>query len=408
LKELKSLAALSKILDGFQPSLIGEIFSLATRLKEGGRDIIDLSIGEPDFDTPEHVCETAIEAIRKGATKYTGTDGTTALKRAVQAKLARDNGLDYGVDQIVIDSGVKPLLYHAMQAVLDPGDEVIVPTPCWPSYEGMVTLLGATTVLVPTAEQRGFKLDPEDLERAITPRTKLAIFNSPGNPTGAAYSAAELSALAEVLLRHPQVWVFSDDIYEHILFDGFRFATLAQVEPRMQDRALTFNGVSKGYAMTGWRVGYVAGPRGAIDALRVVVSHNNGNPPSMSQMAAVAALEGPQGFLAERAASFQERRDLAAGLINAIPGLRCALPEGAFYLYVNCGGTIGSRTPDGGRIETSSDLVRYFLTEAGVAVVPGAAFSHDPYFRLSYASPRAELEAAGRRLAKACSRLETA
>ena len=402
------MAALSKILDGFQPSLIGEIFSLATRLKEGGRDIIDLSIGEPDFDTPAHVCEAAIEAIRGGATKYTGTDGTTALKRAVRAKLARDNGLDYGVDQIVIDSGVKPLIFHALQAVLDPGDEVIVPTPCWPSYEGMASLLGATTVLVPTAEQRGFKLAAEELEGAITPRTKVAVFNSPGNPTGAAYSAEELAALAEVLLRHPQVWVFSDDIYEHILFDGFRFATLAQVEPRLMDRALTFNGVSKGYAMTGWRIGFVAGPRNAIDALKVVVSHNNGNPPSMSQVAAVAALEGSQDFLAGRAASFQARRDLAAGLINAIPGLRCALPEGAFYLYVNCGGLLGSRTPDGGRIETSSDLMRYFLTEAGVALVPGAAFSHDPYFRLSYASPREELEDAGRRLAAACARLEMA
>ena len=402
------MAVLSKTLDGFQPSLIGEIFSLATRLKEAGRDIIDLSIGEPDFDTPEHVCAAAIAAIRRGATKYTSTDGTTALKRAVQTKLARDNGLDYGVDQIVVDSGVKPLIYHALQAVLDPGEEVIVPTPCWPSYGGMATLLRAATVLVPTAEQRGFKLAPEDLERAITPRTKVVVFNSPGNPTGAAYSADELSALAEVLLRHPQVWIFSDDIYEHIVFDGFRFATIARVEPRLQDRALTFNGVSKGYAMTGWRIGYVAGPRNAIDALRVVVSHNNGNPPSMSQVAAAAALEGPQDFLAERAASFQERRDLAAGLINAIPGLRCGLPEGAFYLYVNCGGTIGSRTPEGSRIETSGDLVRYLLNEAGVALVPGAAFSHDPYFRLSYASPREELEEAGRRLAAACGQLAMA
>ena len=402
------MADLSKILDGFRPSPIGEIFSLATRLKEEGRDIVDLSIGEPDFDTPEHVCETAIDAIRGGATKYTSTDGTTALKRAVQTKLARDNGLDYGIDQIVIDSGVKPLLYHAMQAVLDPGDEVIVPTPCWPSYQGMAALIGARTVFVPTAEQRGFKLDPEDLERAITPRSKLVVFNSPGNPTGAAYSADELAALGEVLLRHPQVWIFSDDIYEHILFDGFRFATIAQVEPRLRDRALTFNGVSKGYAMTGWRIGYVAGPRSAMDALRVVVSHNNGSPPSMSQAAATAALEGPQDFLADRAASFQERRDLTAGLINAISGLRCSLPEGAFYLYVRCGAYLGSTVPDGSRIESSSDFTRYLLSEAGVAVVPGAAFSCDPYFRVSYASPRDELEEAGRRLAEACDRLEMA
>ena len=402
------MADLSKILDGFRPSPIGEIFSLATRLKEEGRDIVDLSIGEPDFDTPEHVCETAIDAIRGGATKYTSTDGTTALKRAVQTKLARDNGLDYGIGQIVIDSGVKPLLYHAMQAVLDPGDEVIVPTPCWPSYEGMAALIGARTVFVPTAEQRGFKLDPEDLEQAITPRSKLVVFNSPGNPTGAAYSADELAALGEVLLRHPQVWIFSDDIYEHILFDGFRFATIAQVEPRLRDRALTFNGVSKGYAMTGWRIGYVAGPPPAIDALRMILSQNNGNPPTMSQEAAVAALEGPQDFLAARAASFQERRDLTAGLVNAIAGLRCSRPEGAFYLYVHCGAYLGSTAPDGSRIETSSDFTRYLLSEAGVAVVPGSAFNCDPYFRVSYASPRDELEEAGRRLAEACDRLDMA
>jgi len=402
------LANLSKILDGFRPSPISEVFSLATRLKEEGRDIIDLSIGEPDFETPDHVVEAAIRAIRGGATKYTTTDGTAALKRAVQAKLARDNGLDYGLDQIVIDSGVKPLLYHAMQAVLDPGDEVIVPTPCWPSYEGMIALLGAEAVFVPTAEQRGFKLDPEDLAQAITPRSKLLLLNSPGNPTGAAYSADELAAMGEVLLRHPQIWVLSDDIYEHILFDGFRFATLAQVEPRLKDRALTLNGISKGYAMTGWRIGYAAGPLPAINALRTILSQNAGNPPTMSQEAAVAALEGPQDFLAERAASFQERRDLTAGLINAVPGLRCSRPEGAFYLFVHCGAYIGSTAPDGERIESSSDFVRYLLSEAGVALVPGAAFRCDPYFRVSYASPRSELEEAGLRLAAACARLEIA
>jgi len=402
------VADLSKILDGFRPSPISEIFSLATRLKEQGRDIVDLSIGEPDFETPEHVAEVGVQAIRAGATKYTSTDGTTALKRAVQVKLARDNGLHYDIDQIVIGCGVKPLLYHAMQAVLDPGDEVIVPTPCWPSYEGKAALIGARPVFVATAEQRGFKLDPEDLDQDITPRSKLVLLNSPGNPTGAAYSADDLAALGEVLLRHPRVWVFSDDIYEHILFDGFPFATLAQVEPRLADRALTFNGVSKGYAMTGWRIGYVAGPRPAIGAMRTILSQNAGNPPTMCQEAAVAALEGPQDFLAERAASFQARRDLTAGLMNAIPGLRCALPEGAFYLYVHCGAYIGAATPDGGRIDSSGDLVRYFLNEAGVAVVPGSAFRCDPYFRVSYASPRDQLEEAGRRLAAACGRLELA
>ncbi len=394
-------------MDGFGPSGISAIFSLANRLKEEGRDIVDLSIGEPDFDTPEQAREAGIRAIREGRTKYTSTDGTTALKRAVSAKLARDNGLDYGPDQILIDSGVKPLLYHAMQAVLDPGDEVVVPVPCWASYPGMVALNRAETVLVSCAEQRGFKLDPEDLDRAITPATKLVILNSPSNPTGAAYSAEALSQLGEVLLRHPEVWIFCDDIYEHIVFDGFRFATLAQAEPRLAERTLTFNGVAKSYAMTGWRIGYVAGPKPAIDAVRTILSQNNGNPPTMSQEAAAAALEGPQDLLAERAASFQARRDLTAGLVNAIPGLRCPLPEGAFYLYVNCAAYLDAKAPDGTAIASSADFARYLLAEAGVAVVPGSAFHFDPYVRISYASSEDVLKEAGRRLAEACARLET-
>ena len=400
------MADLSKILDGFRPSPISEIYSLTTRLKEAGRDIVDLSIGEPDFETPPGARAAGIAAIEAGDTKYTSTDGTAALREAVRAKFARDNGLDFEIQDILVDSGVKPLLFHAMQAVLDPGDEVLLPVPCWASYTGMAALLGARAVLLPCPEAQGFKLDPESLAKAITPRSKLLLLNSPGNPTGAVYDAAALGALAEVLLDHPGVWVFSDDIYEHIVFDGRRFATMAQAAPALAERTLTFNGVSKGYAMTGWRIGYVGGPPEAIGAIRQILSQTSGNPPTMSQAAAVAALEGPQEFLAERAEGFRARRDLLVAGLNAVPGLSCRPPEGAFYLYVNCGALIGARRPDGGAIASSADLVKYFLEEAGVALVPGSAFNHDPYFRASCATSTAALQAAVERLGAACGKLE--
>ena len=399
------MAVLSASLNRFQPSAIAEIFSLALRLREEGRDIVNLSSGEPDFDTEANAKQAAVEAIAAGETKYTNIDGTTVLKRAVQAKFKRDNGLDYGMDQILVDAGAKPLLAHGMQAVLDPGDEVIIPVPCWTSYMGMARLFGGEPKLVPCREENGFKLQPEDLEGAITARSKLVLLNSPCNPTGAAYTEDELKALIEVLLRHEQIWIFADDIYEHIVYDGFRFVTPAQVEPRIFDRTLTINGVSKAYAMTGWRIGFAGGPTHLIEAIRKVLTQSTGNPSSISQAAAAEALTGPQDFLAERAEAFRQRRDLVVGAINQMPGLRCSPPEGAFYLYPNCAGLLGKRTEDGTVIESSHDFAKHLLERWGVAVVPGSAFACDPYIRLSYAASTAELEDACRRIGRACGEL---
>jgi len=399
------MPSLSATLERFQPSAIAEIFSLAVRLKEEGRDIVNLSSGEPDFDTEANAKQAAVEAIAEGQTKYTNIDGTTALKRAIQAKFRRDNSLDYRSEQILVDAGAKPLLAHGMQAILDPGDEVIIPTPCWTSYVGMARLFGGEPKLVPCPEEAGFKLQPEDLERAITRRTKLILLNSPCNPTGAAYAEDELKALTDVLRRHDHVWIFADDIYEHIVYDGFRFVTPAQVEPRLFDRTLTINGVSKAYAMTGWRIGFAGGPTRLIEAIRKVLTQSTANPCSISQAAATEALTGPQDFLVERADSFRQRRDLVVGAINQMPGLRCSPPEGAFYLYPNCAGLLGRRTEEGATIESSHDFARHLLEHWGVAVVPGSAFECDPYFRLSYAASTTELEEACRRIGRACGEL---
>jgi aspartate aminotransferase len=396
---------LSRILEGFKPSGITEIYSRAVRLKEQGRDIIDLSVGEPDFETPEHVKQAANRAIERGDTRYTSVDGTTAMKAAVCAKFERQNGLSFGVDQILAGAGVKPLLFHAMQALLDPGDEVIVPAPCWPSYTGMVALTGATSVLVSCPQGNGFKLEPDALERAIGENTKLLILNSPGNPTGAVYDAPQLQAIGDVLLRHPDVWILSDDIYEHILFDGRGFYTISQVAPRLGERTLIFNGVSKGYAMTGWRIGYAAGPEPLVSAIRKIMSQNTGNPSSISQAAAVAALEGSQDFLAERAAVLQSRRDLLIEALGEIPGFSFSKPQGAFYLLVNCGEYLGNDARASNRLETSADFARFLLDEAGVATVPGSAFECDPYLRISYASSSEVLTEACRRIGAACANL---
>ena len=397
--------ALASVLDRFQPSKISEISSLTARLQEEGRDIIHLGIGEPDFETPENAVEAGVEAIRSGQTKYTSVDGTTAMKQAIREKFLRDNELDYPVEQIIAASGAKPLLAHAIQAILDPRDEVIIPTPCWVSHPGMVRLFGGEPVFVPCPEEKGFKLQAEDLGRAITAKTKLVIMNSPGNPTGATYDEAELKALTDVLLEHPRIWILADDIYEHIVFDGLRFVTPAQVEPRLYERTLTVNGISKGYAMTGWRIGFAGGPKRLINAMRKVMSQSTGNPSSISQIAAIEALTGPQAFLKERAASFKQRRDFIVPAINQTPHLKCAPPEGSFFLYVNCEGVLGRSAPDGRRIESSTDFAKYLLEEAGVAVVPGVAFELDPYVRLSYAVSMAELEEAAKRLRRACSEL---
>ncbi len=392
---------LSSVLNGFTPSPIAEMFGLATELKAKGRDIADLSVGEPDFTTPDHAKAAAIEAINQNNTRYTNVAGTIELRRAVSAKFKRDNGLDYPPEQIVIDAGVKPLLFHALQAVVEPGSEVILPTPCWASYGGMITLAGGQARPVRCPQSTGFKLQPDALEAAITPRTSAIMLNSPSNPTGAAYTRAELKALTDVLLRHPQVWIIADDIYEHIVFDGFDFTTPAQVEPRLYDRTITLNGVSKAYAMTGWRIGYAGGPVPVINAIKKILTQNNGNPCSISQAAAVAALEGPQDFLKDRAASFKERRDYLLSRMETMPGLVCHAPEGAFYLYPDCAGLINRTAPDGTAIESSTDLARYLLARHDLAVVPGAAFDYDPNIRISYATSMAVL-------VKACDRLEAA
>ena len=396
---------LNTLARSFEPSAISEVFSLAARLKDEGRDIIDLSAGEPDFETPDHVKQAAWAAIQRGETKYTPTEGTADLRRAVQGKFRRENGLDYGFEQVMIGQGAKPLLYRALQATLEAGDEVIIPTPCWPSHPGMVKLCGAVPVLVTCREEDGFKLRPDELAAAITDKTKWLIFNSPGNPTGAVYSADDYRALAEVLRSHPRILVLADDIYEHITFTDEAFVTFAQAAPEMMERTATVNSVSKGYAMTGWRVGYIGGPAELIGAMRRILSQSDGNPCSVSQAAAIAALEGPQDVLAERREAYRRRRDLVVGLLNQTPYLRCRQPDGAFYVYPNCQDAIGKTTPDGKAIGSSRDFAAYLLETHGVTAVPGAGFHGDPYFRLSTAASTDELEEACRRIARACSEL---
>jgi aspartate aminotransferase len=367
--------------------------------------VIGLGAGEPDFDTPDSIKEGAIAAIRAGQTKYTAVDGTPELKAAVVAKFRRENGLNYRTDEISVGTGGKQIIYNALMATLDPGDEVIIPAPYWVSYPDMALLAGGTPVPVRCPEQTGFKLRAEDLEEAITPRTKWLILNSPNNPSGAAYTRDELKGLTEVLLRHPHVWLLSDDIYEHLVYDGFEFVTPAALEPTLKPRTLTMNGVAKAYAMTGWRIGYAGGPAELIKAMAKVQSQSTSNPCSISQAATVAALEGPQDFIPERAAVFKRRRDLIVDLLNQAPGIRCHRPEGAFYVYPSCAGVLGRRTPDGQELRTSEDFARYLLEREGVAVVHGAAFGLDPFLRISYATATELLEEAGRRIVRACEEL---
>jgi aspartate aminotransferase len=388
-----------------KPSPTIAVSNLARELKAAGRDVIGLGAGEPDFDTPDNVKAAAIAAIHAGQTKYTAVDGTPELKAAVAGKFARENGLEYRIDQISVGAGGKQIIYNALMATLDPDDEVIIPAPYWVSYPDMTLLAGGTPVIVRCPEQTGFKLQPEDLEQAITPRTKWLILNSPNNPTGAAYAAEELRGLIDVLLRHEHVWVLSDDIYEHLVYDDFRFVTPAALEPRLKDRCLTMNGVAKAYAMTGWRIGYAGGPPELIRAMAKIQSQSTTNPCSISQAAAVEALNGPQDFIPERAAVFKERRDLVVGMLNRAPGLRCHRPEGAFYVYPSCAGVIGRRTPDGGGLRDSEGFARYLLEGEGVAVVHGAAFGLDPYLRISYATATDVLEEACARIIRACEAL---
>ncbi len=381
------------------------VTALAQELKAAGRDVIGLGAGEPDFDTPLNIQEAAIAAMRRGETRYTAVDGTPALKKAIVAKFKRENGLDYKVEQVTVASGGKQIIFNAMIATLDAGDEVIIPAPFWVSYPDIVNLCDATPVIVSCPQEQDFKLDAAGLAAAITPKTKWLILNSPSNPTGAAYSAAELRALADVLLDHPHVWILTDDMYEHLMFDGLTFATIAAVEPRLYDRTLTMNGVSKAYCMTGWRIGYAAGPVALIKAIAKVQSQSTSNPCSISQAAAVEALNGPQDFIAVHNAVFIERRDMVVELLNAIPGISCPKPDGAFYVYPSCAGAIGKRTPDGTVIQTDDDFVSYLLKSEGVAVVQGSAFGLSPHFRISYATATELLRDACGRIAKACAAL---
>ena len=388
-----------------KPSPTIAVTNKAAELKAAGKDVIGLGAGEPDFDTPDNVKEAAVAAIRKGDTKYTAVDGTPALKRAVAAKFKRENGLDYAPDQISVGTGGKQVLFNALLATVDKGDEVIVPAPYWVSYPDIVQFAGGKPVIVACGANNGFKMRPEQLEAAITPKTKWLILNSPSNPTGAVYSAAELRALADVLLNHPQVWVLTDDMYEHLLYDGQEFATIAQVEPKLYDRTLTLNGVSKAYAMTGWRIGYAGGPKALIKAMATLQSQSTSNPSSISQAASVEALNGTQDFIPARAAAFQKRRDLVVDMLNKAPGIFCPKPEGAFYVYPSCAGCIGKKTPDGKTIKNDEDFVTYLLESVGVAVVQGAAFGLEPHFRISYATSEKALEEACRRIQKACAAL---
>jgi aspartate aminotransferase len=374
-------------------------------LELSGRRFANFSVGEPDFDTPLHIQDAAIAAMRRGETRYTTSDGTAALKEAIQRKFRRENGLDYALPQLTVGSGAKQVIYNALACTLNDGDEVIVPAPYWTTYPEVATVCDGTPVIVNCARRDGFKLRPEALERAITPRTKWLILNSPSNPTGSVYSAAELHALADVLLQHPQVMVMSDDMYEHLLYDGASFATIAQVEPALQERTLTVNGVSKTYAMTGWRIGYAGGPAALIKAMAAIQSQATSNPCSISQAAAVAALDGPQEIVGERNLVFQNRRDRMVGLLNKVPGFSCDSPKGAFYAYVDCSPLIGRRTPHGAKIEDDTALATYLLEDGGVALVQGAGFGLSAYLRLSYATSFEEIEEGCRRLRQACAAL---
>ncbi len=399
------MSFLSATLARVKPSPTIAVTTKAAELKAAGRDIIGLGAGEPDFETPQNIKDAAVAAIAAGKTKYTAVDGIPELKRAICEKFRRENGLDYRTTQISVGTGGKQILYNALMATLNPGDEVVIPAPYWVSYPDMVLLAGGTPVPVEASLQTGYKLMPDQLEAAITPKTKWLIFNSPSNPTGAGYSRDELKALTDVLLRHPHVRVMTDDMYEHLVFDGFEFCTPAQVEPALYDRTLTCNGVSKAYAMTGWRIGYAGGPEALIAAMRKVQSQSTSNPCTISQWAAVEALTGPQDFLAENNKVFQRRRDLVVGLLNEAPGVTCPVPEGAFYVYPSIAGCIGKTSAGGTLIDNDEAFATALLEETGVAVVFGAAFGLSPNFRVSYATSDDALSEACGRIGRFCAGL---
>lgn len=399
------MAFLADSLARIKPSATIAVTNKARELKAAGRDVIGLGAGEPDFDTPENIKEAAIQAIREGKTKYTAVDGIPELKAAIAAKFKRENNLTYAPNQITVGTGGKQVLYNALMATLNPGDEVIIPAPYWVSYPEIVALGGGTPVEIVGPQSQGFKIGPDALEAAITPKTKWLILNSPSNPTGAGYTRAELRALADVLLKHPQVWIMTDDMYEHLVFDDFEFATIAEVEPQLYDRTLTVNGVSKAYAMTGWRIGYAGGPVELIKAIGTIQSQSTSNPSSISQWAAVEALNGTQDYIPKNAEIFKKRRDLVVSMLNQANGIVCPNPEGAFYVFPSCAGTLGKTTAGGKLLKTDEDFVTALLEEEGVAVVQGSAFGLAPYFRISSATSTEALEEACTRIQRFCGNL---
>jgi len=399
------MSFLASRLDRIKPSPTIAVTQKARELRAAGQDVIGLGAGEPDFDTPDNIKAAAKAAIDRGETKYTAVDGTPELKQAIRAKFKRDNGLDYAPEAISVGTGGKQVLFNALMATVEEGDEVIIPAPFWVSYPDITLLCGGEPVAVPCTQENGFKLQPEDLDKAITKKTKWVILNSPSNPTGAGYHWEEMQAICEVLKKHEHVRVMTDDMYEHLVYDGFEFCTPAQVAPELFDRTLTVNGVSKTYCMTGWRIGYAGGPKDLIKAMAKIQSQSTTNPSSISQAAAVEALNGPQDFIAEHNKVFRERRNLVVEKLNQAPGLTCAMPVGAFYVYPSCAGVIGKKTPYGNTIQSDGDFVTYLLEEANVACVPGEAFGLSPHFRISYATSTEALEEACKRVHKACAAL---
>ncbi len=393
---------LADALSRVKPSATIAVSQKARELKAKGRDIISLGAGEPDFDTPDNIKAAAIDAIHRGETKYTAISGIIELREAIARKYKRENNLDYTASQIIVGTGGKQILFNAFMATLNPGDEVIIPAPYWVSYPEMVALCGGTSVLVPTLIENNFKLQPSELERAITPKTKWFLFNSPSNPTGAAYTRDELKGLTDVLMAHPHVWVLTDDMYEHLTFDNFEFTTPAEVEPRLYDRTLTMNGVSKAYAMTGWRIGYAGGPIALIKAMDMIQGQQTSGTNSIAQWAALEAINGPQDFIPTNKAVFQGRRDLVVSMLNQAKGLQCPTPEGAFYVYPSCEGLMGKTAPSGNIMQTDEDFVSELLEAEGVAVVHGSAFGLGPNFRISYATSNELLEEACRRIQRFC------
>jgi aspartate aminotransferase len=401
-----AMAFLADTLSRVKPSATVAVTDLARALKAAGRNVIGLGAGEPDFDTPDNIKMAAVKAIADGKTKYTDVDGIPELKAAIARKFKGENHLDYKPSQISVGTGGKQVIFNALAVTLNPGDEVIIPAPYWVSYPDMVTLAHGTPVAVDTRMEDGFKMKPDALEKAITPRTKWIILNSPSNPTGAAYTRAELKALTDVLVKHPQVWVLTDDMYEHLVYDEFEFSTPAEIEPRLYERTLTVNGVSKTYCMTGWRIGYGAGPQQLIKAMAVLQSQSTHAPNSIAQWASVEALNGPQDFIARNNKVFKDRRDLVVSMLNQANGIHCPKPDGAFYVYPTCAGTIGKTAPSGNKLKTDEDFVTELLAAEGVAVVQGTAFGYAPAFRISYATKTEDLEEACRRIQRFCGNLK--